>query len=223
MHTADASPLAPGLALIFDLDGVIVDSMPVHARAWELYLEPLGVAQDLIAKTHGWRNDQIVREFLGQDADPEAVFGHGAAKERLYRNLMEKQLHQSLVPGIESWLERFSGAPLGLATNAERANVDFVLEKAGLRRHFRVIVDGSQVRNPKPAADIYLRAAEELGVAPANCIIFEDSAAGVQAGRSAGARVAGILTHTPLEGVEISARDFRDARLAAWLAQQRER
>ena len=79
------------------------------------------------------------------------------------------------MPGIEAWLEYVLNAPIALATDAERAgdNIDFVLEGvAGLRRHFKVIVDGSEVARPKPAPDIYLRAAELLKIPPRNCVVF---------------------------------------------------
>ncbi len=213
----------PGLALIFDLDGVIVDSMPVHHQAWGRYLESLGIPpSDLATRMHGRRNDEIVLDFLGGSADPQTVFEHGAAKERLYREMMRPRLEQQLVPGILPFLKRTDGAPVALASNAERANIDFVLDRAGLRRYFQVIVDGSEVPEAKPAPDVYLLAASKLGIPARNCIVFEDSPVGVTAARSAGARVAGILTHAQtLEGVSFETRDFLDPDLDRWLAGQR--
>jgi beta-phosphoglucomutase len=91
-----------------------------------------------------------------------------------------------------------------------------------LRRFFRVIVDGSQVTRPKPAPDVYLRAASELGVAPRHCIVFEDSPVGVEAARAAGMRVVGVLTHpSPLADIQYAVKDFLDPGLEAWLAAQR--
>ena len=215
--------LDPGLAVIFDLDGVVIDSMPVHHAAWQRYLQSLGVVPgDLAARMHGRRNDEIVMDFLGASADPTLVQEHGAAKERLYREMMREVLVHQLVPGVREFLERLGDAPLAIASNAERANIDFVLDGADLRRYFRAIVDGSQVERAKPAPDIYLRAAAGLGVAPRDCIVFEDSPVGIAAARAAGARVAGIQTHSEnLSGVEFQARDFTGPALAAWLAGQR--
>lgn len=218
--------LAPGLALIFDLDGVVVDSMPVHEMAWRRYLRSSGLlsqdrnAPDMISRMHGRRNDEIVRDYLGPDAAPEALLAHGAAKERLFRELMGERLHASLVPGIAAWLRRLAGAPVALATNAERPNIDFVLDGAGLRSYFRAIVDGSQVARPKPAPDVYLRAAQ-LGVAPRACIVFEDSPVGVAAARAAGMRVVGVLTHPGrLDDIQFAVSDFLDPRLKPWLREQ---
>jgi beta-phosphoglucomutase len=215
--------LAPGLALIFDLDGVVVDSMPIHELAWQRYLELLGIeASGIASRMHGRRNDEIVRDFLGPEADPREVFAHGAAKERLFRELLRARLGEHLVPGIAAWLERAGDAPVALATNAERANIDFVLDGANLRPYFQAIVDGSQVSRPKPAPDIYLRAAGELGIAPRNCIVFEDSPVGVAAARAAGMRVVGVLTQaSPLYGIALAVPDFTDPSLDRWLSAQR--
>jgi beta-phosphoglucomutase len=215
--------VAAGLALIFDLDGVIVDSMPVHELAWRRYLESLGFdGGDIPARMHGRRNDEIVRDFLGGAIDHDTVLAHGAAKERVFREMLRDRLGESLVAGIAEWLERVEGAPLALATNAERANIDFTLDGTGLRRYFDVIVDGSEVARPKPAPDVYLRAAALLRIAPQNCIVFEDSPVGVAAAAAAGMRVVGVRTHPGrLDGIVFSVANFLDTRLDAWLAAQR--
>jgi beta-phosphoglucomutase len=223
---APAFPLAAGLGLIFDLDGVIVDSMPVHSIAWERYTEAAHWRRNHREfRMHGLRNDEIVREFLGPSADYRIVLEHGAAKEHLYRQMMRDQLEQRLVHGVRDFLRRIP-APAAIATNAEPANVDFVLDGANLRSYFRVTVDGMQVQRAKPAPDIYLRAAEQLGLAPHNCIVFEDSPVGVASAAAAGARVVGILTHEnalqlTAGGAKIAVSDFLDPELEPWLAIQR--
>jgi beta-phosphoglucomutase family hydrolase len=215
--------VAAGLALIFDLDGVIVDSMPVHELAWRRYLESLGFdGGDIPSRMHGRRNDEIVRDFLGEALDHDTVLAHGAAKERVFRDMLREQLLENLVPGIAEWLDHVEGAPIALATNAERANIDFTLDGAGLRRYFDVIVDGSEVSRPKPAPDVYLRAAELLTISPGNCIVFEDSPVGVAAAVAAGMRVVGMRTHpSPLDGILFSVANFLDPQLDAWLSTQR--
>jgi beta-phosphoglucomutase len=214
--------LTPGLGLIFDLDGVIIDSMPFHQRAWQRYLEVTGIGSgDSLDFMHGQRNEEIVRGLLGPGADLQTVMAHGAAKEQMYRNMLGERLGEHLVAGIAEWLERVSGAPIALATNAERANVDFVLDGGGLRPYFEAIVDGSQVERPKPAPDVYLRAAELLKIPPRNCIVFEDSPVGVAAAVAAGMRVVGVLTPSvALDGVRFSITNFLDPRLDSWLSAQ---
>ncbi len=221
--SASGLPVDPGLALILDLDGVVVDSMPVHTLAWRRYLEGFGIQrEDIASLMHGRRNDEIIREFLPWVATPAGILAHGAAKERLYRQMIAPELAARLVPGVALFLERAKGVPVALATNAERANADFILDGANLRVCFRVMVDGSQVERPKPAPDVYLLAARGLGIEPRNAIVFEDSPVGVEAARAAGMRVAGIGTHADsLKNVDVMVRDFLDPVLESWLAKQR--
>lgn len=215
--------LNPELALLFDLDGVVVDSMPTHTLAWERYLEANGIdPRDVEARMHGKRNDDLVRDLFGAHLTPDEVFEHGAAKERLFRELIGATMQAKLVPGIREFLAAASQqVPLALGTNAEPANVDFTLNTSGLRQYFRAIVDGSQVPRPKPFPDVYLRGAELLKVDPANCIVFEDSPVGIEAAHAAGMRVVGLLTHaSTLASVDLAIRDFLQPELASWLSAQ---
>ena len=207
-------------ALIFDMDGVIVDSNPWHRTAWEEYNRTLGVEMtaEMQQRMYGKRNDELIREFFGPHLDDAEVFAHGAAKERLYREMMKPHLMDSLVPGIREFLDRHRGLALAVATNAEPPNVNFVLDETGLRSFFRVVVNGHQVSHPKPHPEIYLRVADALGVAPADCVVFEDSHTGVESARAAGMQVVGIsTTHDDLEGVALLIGDFNDPALARWL------
>lgn len=213
-----------GLGLIFDLDGVVVDSNPVHMASWQKYLRRCGaeLPENFERLMYGRRNDDIVRDLFGAALDPEEVERRGAEKEAVYREMMGPVLEKHLVPGVVSFLGRHRDVPMAVATNGERANADFVLEGGGVRRYFRVVVDGGQVSRPKPDPEIYLRAAALLGLPPADCIVFEDSRAGVEAARSAGARVVALTTtHEQFAGVRLSIRDFLDAELEPWLSSQR--
>ncbi len=213
-----------GLTLIFDLDGVIVDSNPVHSVCWRVYLRRVGMEtpEDFDQRMYGRRNDEIIRLVFGADLDEEEVERRGAAKEALYRERMAPELEHRLAPGLRRFLERRNGTPMGVASNAERANLDFVLDGGGLKKYFRVVLDGSQAARPKPDPEIFLCAARQLGAAPGDCVVFEDSLAGVKAARAAGTRVVGLLTtHPELPDVDLEIRDFLDPRLEEWLATQR--
>jgi beta-phosphoglucomutase len=205
---------------IFDLDGVIVDSTAVHTAVWVQYLKRFGIdSTGILQRMHGRRNDEIVRDLFGDDLSEKEIHAHGAAKEALYRQVMLPQLERYLVPGIRDFLERHADVPMAVASNAEPANVEGVLETAGLRRFFRVVVDGHQVERPKPWPDVYWKAASLLGADPSHCLVFEDSEAGVRAARGAGARVVGVATTcSDLAGVDLLIRDFRDPELEEWLA-----
>ncbi len=213
----------PASALIFDMDGVIVHSNPIHREAWRIYNLRHGIETDeaMQLRMFGKRNDEIVRDFFGEHLSEVEVFQHGAAKERLYREMIGPGVHSALVPGVREFLMRHRTIPTAVATNAEPENAHFVLRAAGLEHLFRAVVDGSQVRRPKPHPEIYLRAAELLGVAPGECVVFEDSEGGVQSARAAGMTVVGLLTtHEELPGVALAVADFRSRELEAWMSRE---
>jgi beta-phosphoglucomutase family hydrolase len=211
------------IAMIFDMDGVLVDSMPLHVLAWERYLQRLGIAvEDLERRMHGKRNSELVRDLIAADLPEDVIFRHGADKEQLFRDmLLEKELSHAEIPGLIEFLERHRGEPMAIGSNAEPQNIEFILERLGLRPYFPVTVNGMQVERPKPFPDIYLEAAWRLGVEPQNCIVFEDSPTGVEAGLAAGMRVVGVeTTPTHFDGIELRIKDFLDPALEPWLAQQ---
>lgn len=207
------------------MDGVVVLSTDLHMKAWILYLERHGVKDtSVIYRMLGKRNDQIVHEIFGPDLPEDEMEEHGAAKERLYRELMTPVLEESYVAGVREFLRAVhaQGVPLALATNAEPLNVDFVLDHAGLRPLFSAIVDGSQVANAKPDPEVFLTAAARIGVEPHNCVIFEDSPGGIQAALSAGGRVVGLLTtEKAYPQAALTMPDFADSKLLPWLAAQK--
>jgi beta-phosphoglucomutase len=211
------------LGFIFDMDGVIIDSNPLHRQAWEAFNRRYGLetTEEMHESMYGKRNDDIVRNFFGTELPDEEVVARGAAKEVLYREMAKGRLEEMLVPGLKAFLNEFRDTPMGLASNGEPTNVEFIVENAGLRPYLRAVVDGHQVVNPKPDPEIFLRVAGILQIPPANCIVFEDSLAGVQAGLSAGMRVVGLLTtHDNLPGTSISVDNFLSGELRKWLASE---
>jgi beta-phosphoglucomutase family hydrolase len=210
-------------ALIFDMDGVIVDSNPVHCRAWAAFNRRYGLetTEAMLQGMYGKRNDQIVRDYFGDGITPEEVAERGLAKERLYREMITGRIEEMLVPGLRAFLERYRHLPMGVGTNAEPENVALVLEETGLRQYFGAVVDGHQVRHAKPHPEVYLRVAELLETDPADCIVFEDSHSGVAAAVAAGMRVIGIhTTYGNLSGTSITIDNFLSGDLELWLQAQ---
>jgi beta-phosphoglucomutase len=208
-------------ALIFDMDGVLIDSNPWHRTAWAEYTRRHGfeMTEAMQQRMYGKRNDEIIRDFFGAHLAGPEVFAHGAAKEELYREIMKPHAEEALVPGVRDFLARHRDLNLAVATNAEPPNVDFVLDNSRLREFFQVIVDGHQVANPKPHPEIYLRVADSVGISPHECVVFEDSYTGVEAGLAAGMRVVGVsTTHSDLPGVSLLISDFTDPELDRWLS-----
>ncbi len=208
------------LAFIFDLDGVLVHSMPLHTLAWEEYLAGLGIkVDDLEARMHGKRNAELVNDLISSDLAEDVVFEHGAAKEELWRQMVLRNgVDRYRIPGLIEFLQRCRSVPMAIASNAEPQNIDFVLDRYGLRKFFLTAVNGMEVSRPKPFPDVYLEAARRLSTEPDNCIVFEDSPTGVQAGLAAGMRVVGLETTSKnLEGTVLQVEDFRDPKLVEWL------
>lgn len=209
--------------MIFDLDGVLIHSMPLHVLAWQRYLEGLGIRiADMEQRMHGKRNAELVRDLIGGDLSEQTVFEHGAAKERLFRSMvLEAGVERYRVPGVLEFLERHAHVPKAVGSNAEPANIEFVLDQFGLRRFFKKTVNGLQVKRPKPFPDIYLEAAAQLEADPRDCIVFEDSPVGIEAARAAGTRVVGVeTTPTSFQGVDLHIRDFLDPHLEPWITGQ---
>ena len=205
------------------MDGVIVNSNPLHRESWAVFNRRYGLetTEAMLKRMYGKRNDDIVRDYFGDHLAPGEVAARGKAKEQLYREMVSDRIEEILVPGLRRFVESHRDTPMGIASNAEPENINILLDRAGLRPYFRVVVDGHQVRNPKPYPDIYLRAAELLGVAPRNCIVFEDSHSGLAAAVSAGMRVIGLrTTEANLPGTHLTIDDFDSTGLDSWLRSQ---
>jgi len=217
-------PIQLSLALIFDMDGVIVDSNSVHREAWSRFNLRYGIetTDEMIERMYGRRNDEIVRDFFGPDLSEEEAVERGKAKESLYREMIADRVEEMLVPGLRTFLNRHHGElPMAVASNAESENVNFLLDRAGLTGYFDAVVDGSQVANPKPHPDVYLLAAERLGVRPKDCVVFEDSHSGAAAGVAAGMQVIGLrTTYVNLPDVVLSIDNFLSGDLESWLQAQ---
>jgi beta-phosphoglucomutase family hydrolase len=211
------------LALIFDMDGVIVDSNPAHREAWTRFNLQYGLqtTEDMYLRMYGRRNDQIVRDYFGPELSDEEVAARGRAKEALYREMIADRIEAMLVPGLRAFLDRHRDLPMAVASNAEPENINFLLDRAGLHPYFQTVVDGQQVSNPKPQPDVYLLAAKLLGVSASRCIVFEDSPFGVKAGVCAGMRVIGLrTTYVNLPDVVLSVDNFMSGELKEWMQAQ---
>ena len=211
------------IALIFDMDGVIIDSNPLHRQAWAAFNRRYGLetTEAMQRRMYGKRNDEILRDYFGEGISPEEVDARGRAKERLYREMLTGRTEEMLVPGLRAFLERYRDLPMGVGSNAEPENIALVLDETGLRRYFRAVVDGHQVRHAKPHPEVYLRVAELLETDPAECVVFEDSHSGAAAAVAAGMRVIGIsTTDDNLSGTFITIDNFRSGDLDLWLQAQ---
>jgi beta-phosphoglucomutase family hydrolase len=181
-------------AVLWDLDGTLIDTSPAHYRCWNMILAPRGLTLtwERFVSIFGQRNDQVVRNFLGADTSDDEVAAVSEAKETLYRALVAGQ-PPDLLPGVQSWLARLAAAGWrqAVATMTPRRNLEVLLAALDLGPYFVDTVTGDDVLAGKPDPQIFTLAAHRLGVPPDACVVVEDAPAGVEAARRAGMRCIG--------------------------------
>lgn len=190
-------------ALIFDVDGTLVHNMPVHNQIWLNFLAGLGIqieANEFQHKTAGKTSPEVVRLMLGNHLTDAEARQYGEQKEILYRSTYQPQA----VPGLHAFLAQAhqAGLPMAIASAGGPLNIGLVLDGLGIRPYFQAIVSGEDVQHGKPAPDLFLKAAERLGVDPADCLVFEDAWFGVEAAHRAGMRVILLTTTIDPQTVE---------------------
>jgi beta-phosphoglucomutase len=187
-------------AVLFDMDGVIIDSNPYHKDAWLEFCRRYQVElkeEDVPRYIYGKTNKTALVDVFQREFSPEESFRLSEEKEAIYRDLHRADIR--LIKGLDHLLDAFEQhqIPLAVCTNAPVANLDFTLEETGIRPYFEVLIDASKVSKGKPDPEIYLKAAQLLQVPAERCIVMEDSTVGVEAGLRAGMKVVGITTtHT---------------------------
>jgi beta-phosphoglucomutase len=181
---------------IFDFDGVIVDSHPVHVRAWKEFLRSVGKTvsdEQLNFVLDGRTREDILRHFLGE-MDAVQMTEYGLRKEQYFRNGVA---HVRPADGLVDFLEVLQSEQLALAiaSSGSKSRILFLLNRFGLTKYFREVITGDEVERGKPHPAVFLKAALQLGIDPAELLAFEDAVSGVKAARSAGMKCIGIAQH----------------------------
>lgn len=188
-------------AVLWDLDGTLVDSEQYHWQAWRDTMKAYGrdITQDQFRSTFGWRNDAILANWLGSQATPDQVNQIGQAKEALFRQIVRSSGIEAL-PDASEWVMRLNQSSWrqAIASSAPLANVETVLKALHLRELFGVLVTAEDVRQGKPEPEVFLKAASLLGVSPSESIVVEDAAMGIEAARRAGMRSIGVSAGSKL-------------------------
>lgn len=184
-------------ALIFDMDGVLVDNHAFHQKAWIEFCRRYGIEltpEEFSTKIFGGGNRDILERVFQRTMKDEEVRTMAFEKEKLYRELHAPFLEPT--KGVREFLAQAVeyGFLTAVATAAPRENLNFVLENTGLEQFFKVKVDDSMVQRSKPEPDVYLQCIKMLEVLPQECIVFEDSLTGISAAQSAGIKVIGVAT-----------------------------
>ncbi len=222
MSQVDAKTLAktlvsdPVKALIFDMDGTMIDSMPYHARSWVAFAQQHGLdidLADLMRRTTGRNGLECMRELFQHEMDQAQAWALIKQKEQLYRDLFAPVFSE--VAGFKAFSQQAhaAGLKVGVGTAGDKHNIEFVFSHLKLPMPPHAVVGGDEGLPGKPDPAIFLEAANRMNICASACIVFEDAPFGIEAARRAGMRaVAVCTTHTPAQlagpHVMASVRDF---------------
>lgn len=182
-------------AVLWDMDGTLIDSAEFHWISWRdtLAAEGVAITHEQFLSSFGQRNDSILPQWLHAAATPERMARIANAKERLYRELIRRN-GISALSGVSDWVRRLhkEGWLQAVASAAPRANIDAVLKALSATDIFQAIVSAEDVHRGKPDPEVYLTAASRVGAPPERCVVVEDAVAGIEGARRAGMRSIGV-------------------------------
>jgi beta-phosphoglucomutase len=184
------------IGVIFDLDGVLIDTAKFHKQSWYDLAKQYGfeVTNEFFYRTFGMQNYQIIPMLVGKELSTDEIDKMGDWKERRYRELIAGKL--TMMDGVEGLIIdlKGNGFALAIGSSTTRVNLDFTLEHIAVGEYFDAYVTGEDVNNGKPAPDTFLKAAERLALAPSRCVVVEDAIPGVEAGKNAGMAVVAVTS-----------------------------
>lgn len=185
------------IGVLFDWDGVIIDSSRQHETSWERLAAEEGKAlpRDHFVQGFGKKNEWIIPNLLRWTDSPGEIHRLSLRKEELYREVVvESGLHA--LPGVAEFLQRLKegGVPCCVGSSTHRKNIDTIIHVLGFETMFDDMVTAEDVTHGKPHPDVFLKAAQRINRAPAQCIVFEDAFAGIEAARAGGIKVVGVAT-----------------------------
>lgn len=184
--------------VLWDLDGVLVDTRDLHYRTWKQLLGERGIAlsyEDFLS-TFGMKNAEFIPFWLGRDLKPAEIEEISDTKEVRFRRSARGEV--KALPGVLSWLEQFQAwrFPQAVASSAEPDNIEMMVDELGIRRYFAAMVSAYTLPG-KPDPAVFLEAARRVGVPPKRCLVIEDSIAGIEAARRASMKCVAVTTSRP--------------------------
>ena len=191
---------SPPLLAIFDHDGVLVDSLDFHSRAWVEFglRQNLPIDHAFVRDTFGLTNYTIFERLFGRTLPKDEAQALGEIKEICYRDLARGRIE--LMSGVQDLLATLESQEFHLAigSSGSRPNLFLTIESCGLEGRFKSIVGLEDISNGKPDPEVFLKAAERAGISPRRCVVFEDAIFGIEAAKAAGMYAVGVGTTTPL-------------------------
>jgi beta-phosphoglucomutase family hydrolase len=194
-------------AVIFDLDGTLVDNNSYHLETWKKYVKNMGrniSEEEYNANINGRTNRDVIEYVFGRKMNDEEIVKYSLEKEALYREIYQPYIKP--VSGLMELLEIFDSKNIlmAIATSGIQPNIDFMFEHIPIKKYFKTVVNSSHITKGKPDPEIYLKAASILNVPPKNCLVFEDAVVGIKSAKAAGMKVIAIATTQPKKELSIA-------------------
>jgi len=185
-------------AIIFDLDGVIVDTAVFHYQAWKKLANSMGFD---LTETQNERLKGISRleslDILLEIGKTDAISDEekqqlATSKNEWYRENILKMTPKDILPGVKNFLQELKKAHYKIAIGSSSKNAGTILERIGLENYFDAVVDGTKISRSKPDPEVFLKGAQELNIPPEQCLVFEDAESGIEAAKNAGMKTIGV-------------------------------
>lgn len=202
--------LIKGYGVIWDMDGVLVDTGDFHYLSWVEALSEVGMFMDeqLFQETFGMNNAGIISILVDGEPDPEFVIQVGERKEFLFREMVKGQVQP--LPGVRKWLERLQAenspgnerylVRSAIASSAPQANVEALINELGLKEYFYAMVSGADMPG-KPDPGVFIKAGRQIEMPPEKCIVVEDAVSGVEGAKRAGMKCVAVTTTNPAQAL----------------------
>jgi beta-phosphoglucomutase len=186
-------------AVIWDMDGVLADTASYHFLAWRETFAKRGIkfTDEEFKRGFGIRNDAIIRNVLGEEISQDEIEVIAQEKEAAFRRLIAENIKP--IPGAIERLKELHerGIKMAIASSTVMENIQLIVSSLGTAKYFKAIITGHDVTEGKPSPQVFLLAAQRLGVAPENCLVFEDAIAGVKAAKNGGMHCVAITSSHP--------------------------
>lgn len=194
-------------AVIFDLDGTLLDNNSFHLKSWIEYLKNIGrniSEKEYNKNINGRTNKDVIEYIYDRKMSSEEILKYSLEKEALYRKVYQPFIEP--VTGLIEFLEILNkkNIPMAIATSGIQPNIDFMFQHVPIEKYFKIVINSSHITKGKPDPEIYLKVASLLNISPQNCLVFEDAVVGIKSAKDAGMKVIAVATTQTIEELSIA-------------------